>query len=419
MKKVWLLFSNTLWNHVWRWGYALVTFGLPVFMLIVPVVLLGLLGTAIVAIWPEPDSRPVGLVDETGEFSQNAGPGLELFADAAAAATALHNGSIQAYYQIPADYWTSGEVHAFYETPPSLFLELSFTEWMRQQVRGRVSPEVLSLYSRSITFDHEQVVAAAPDETAPTPPASTRFAQAGQGLMGIFIAVYLIRFGSMFTTATVMESITSESDNRTIEIILTILSPRQFVLGKFMALLLAGLFQMGVWLGILSVIALTVDAFSTFNLWEIVSEWPSIWPAIWLLLGMYLLDQIMGAAAGLLRVSSGMGYQIIGLLGWITTLGLIYAMSYVPLQPDAPLSVATSLFPLTAPIVMLVRLHTGTVPNWQLNLSIGLLWATIGLMVLNLRWLLRLNLLAYARRLHLREWLRLKFARPKKGRSEQ
>ncbi len=42
-----------------------------------------------------------------------------------------------------------------------------------------------------------------------------------------------------------------------------------------------------------------------------------------------------------------MGYQIIGLLGWITTLGLIYAMSYVPLQPDAPLSVATSLFPLS------------------------------------------------------------------------
>lgn len=417
MKKVWLLFSNTLWNHVWRWGYALITFGLPIFMLILPVVLVGMLGAAIVAVWPEPDRRPAGLVDETGDFSQVEGSGLQLFTDESAAATALHNGSIQAYYQIPGDYWATGEVNAFYETPPSIIVELEFTGWMSRQIRGRVSPEVLTLYDQSITFDHEQVVAAAPNEN--TPPTSSRFAAAGRGLMGIFIAVYLIRFGSMFTTATVMESITSESDNRTIEIILTILSPGQFVLGKFMALLLAGLLQMAVWLGILSLVALTIDAFSPFNLWDVVAEWPTVWPAVWLLLGMYLLDQIMGAAAGLLRVSSGIGYQIIGLLGWITTLGLIYAMSYVPLQPDAPLSVITSLFPLTSPIVMLVRLHTGTVPNWQLNLSIGLLWATIVLMVLNLRWLLRLNLLAYARRLPLREWLRLKFARGEKVSSAQ
>lgn len=404
MKKVWLLFSNTLWNHVWRWGYALVTFGLPVFLLVLPVVLVGLLGAALVAVWPEPDRRPVGVVDETGDFSQLEGSSWLLFEDEHAAATALHNGSIQAYYQIPADYWATGAVNAVYETPPSIIVELLFTEWMEEQVSGRVPPDVFALYKTPITFEHEQ--SPTPEESGPAPPASTRLAQAGQGLMGIFIAVYLVRFGSMFTTATVMESITSESDNRTIEIILTILSPGQFVVGKFMALLLAGLFQMGVWLGLLSLIALTIDAFSPFNLWEIVAEWPSIWPAVWLLLGMYVLDQIMGAAAGLLRVSSGIGYQIIGLLGWITTLGLIYALSYVPLAPDAPLSVITSLFPLTSPIVMLVRLHTGTVPNWQVNLSIGLLWVSILLMVINLRFLLRLNLLAYARRWHLREWLR-------------
>lgn len=404
MKKVWLLFSNTLWNHVWRWGYALVTFGLPVFLLVLPVVLVGLLGAALVAVWPEPDSRPVGLVDETGDFNQIEESDWQLFEDEHAAETALHNGSIQAYYQIPADYWATGEVNAVYETPPSIIVELLFTEWMEKQISGRVPADVFALYNTSITFEHEQAITS--EASGPAPPTSTRLAQAGQGLMGIFIAVYLVRFGSMFTTATVMESITSESDNRTIEIILTILSPGQFVVGKFMALLLAGLFQMGVWLGLLSLIALTVDAFSPFNLWEIVAEWPSIWPAVWLLLGMYVLDQIMGAAAGLLRVSSGIGYQIIGLLGWITTLGLIYALSYVPLAPDAPLSVITSLFPLTSPIVMLVRLHTGTVPNWQVNLSIGLLWFSILLMVINLRFLLRLNLLAYARRWHLREWLR-------------
>lgn len=411
MKKVWLLFSNTLWNHVWRWGYALVTFGLPVFLLVLPVVLIGLLGAAIVAVWPEPDRRPVGLVDGTGDFSQRDESDWQLFENENAAAAALQAGSIQAYYQIPADYWATGEVNAVYETPPSIIVELLFTEWLEGQVRGRVPSDVLALYNTPITFDHEQAIT--PEESSPALPTSTRLAQAGQGLMGIFIAVYLVRFGSMFTTATVMESITSESDNRTIEIILTILSPGQFVLGKFMALLLAGLFQMGVWLGLLSLIALTVDAFSSFNLWEVVSEWPSIWPAVWLLLGMYMLDQIMGAAAGLLRVSSGIGYQVIGLLGWITTLGLIYALSYVPLAPDAPLSVATSLFPLTSPIVMLVRLHTGTVPNWQVNLSIGLLWASILVMVLNMRFLLRLNLLTYARRWHLREWLRQRKASSK------
>jgi ABC-2 type transport system permease protein len=42
---------------------------------------------------------------------------------------------------------------------------------------------------------------------------------------------------------------------------------------------------------------------------------------------------------------------------------------------DAALPVALSLFPLTAPVAMIMRLTGGGVPLWQLLLSAGLVFA--------------------------------------------
>jgi ABC-2 type transport system permease protein len=89
-----------------------------------------------------------------------------------------------------------------------------------------------------------------------------------------------------------------------------------------------------------------------------------------------------------------------------TGLALIYAAYFLPRSPDTQLAVAASLFPLTSPIVLLIRIVASEVPDWQIILSQVLLWGTAVLGLWGLRFLLRLNFVAYAPRFEIRRWLK-------------
>ena len=89
-------------------------------------------------------------------------------------------------------------------------------------------------------------------------------------------------------------------------------------------------------------------------------------------------------------------------------LGLIYAAYFVPRNPHTPVAIAASLFPLTAPLVLLVRVVVSEVPLWQIGLSQTLLWGSSIAGVFWLRRLLRANLVASAAPFSLRYWLKQK-----------
>jgi ABC-2 type transport system permease protein len=55
----------------------------------------------------------------------------------------------------------------------------------------------------------------------------------------------------------------------------------------------------------------------------------------------------------------------------------LYFISVFLTAPDAGLPVVLSLFPITAPIAMVMRLLITTVPAWQIILSLALLALTI------------------------------------------
>ena len=75
--------------------------------------------------------------------------------------------------------------------------------------------------------------------------------------------------------------------------------------------------------------------------------------------------------------------------------------------PQAPLVVVLSIFPLTAPIVMLIRIVVGAATPWQIALSIALLLLTsAGVVVLSAR-IFRVGILMTGKRFKLGEVLRL------------
>ena len=88
----------------------------------------------------------------------------------------------------------------------------------------------------------------------------------------------------------------------------------------------------------------------------------------------------------------------------------IYAAMGSMENTDGPLAFWASMFPLTSPIVMMVRLPFG-VPLWQELLSVGLLFATAILFVWISARIYRIGILMYGKKPTLKDmlkWMRYK-----------
>ena len=72
-------------------------------------------------------------------------------------------------------------------------------------------------------------------------------------------------------------------------------------------------------------------------------------------------------------------------------------------SPDGAVSVIASLFPPTAPMVMIARIAQGDVPWWQIVLSVSLMVVTVYGMVLLAGRIYAGAVLRFGRRLRLRE----------------
>jgi ABC-2 type transport system permease protein len=171
-------------------------------------------------------------------------------------------------------------------------------------------------------------------------------------------------------------SIGTEKENRTLELLLLSISPRQLLAGKTAALGMAGLAQTAVWLG-------TVYTMTTFN--GAILDLPPgftfpldilVWCVVFFLGGFGLYASLMAGAGAMVP-----NMKEAGIANFIAMAPLLIAYIIGLIAPMAEATgtivmVVLSLFPFTAPVIMVMRLTDGTVPVWQLLLSAGLLFAT-------------------------------------------
>ena len=78
-------------------------------------------------------------------------------------------------------------------------------------------------------------------------------------------------------------------------------------------------------------------------------------------------------------------------------------------NPSAPMAFWASLFPLTAPLLMFLRVALQSPPAWQIILSIGLMIATIYGLILLCERIYRVGILMYGKKPTLPEimkWIR-------------
>lgn len=330
----------------------------------------------------ELDSLPaIGLVDEASLIAEMP-PGFPAdlfvpFSDGAAARAALEGGEIEQYVEIPADYITSGQLSVYDQN----FQLLQSGENMGVAFGSNSAWVLQYLIDYNLAGDEQLLRALGNPIPAPLaefhaihPPPET--GRGDQALAEVVSSVmpYLYYFLLVMGSSYLMRSVVAEKENRTAEILLLSLHPREIMVGKILAMSVVTLVQVAVWVGG-GILLLNRGA----DLQNVASfSFPPgflVWAILFLVLGYLLFASVM-AAAGAIAPNAREGAQVTWLLIIPLMPTLMFGSVFLE-EPNGALSTVLSLFPLSAPSAMVTRLAVADVPLWQVVASLaGLALAT-------------------------------------------
>ncbi|MDC6386529.1 ABC transporter permease [Flagellimonas taeanensis] len=261
------------------------------------------------------------------------------------------------------------------------------------------------------------------------------------GGFGYAIMMFIIIYGGF-----VMRSVIEEKTSRIIEVIISSVKPFQLMLGKIIGTSLAGITQFTIWIISASILLMLAVLLLGLDLGAMMGDAPlpsetmggmsqftamdsemmmyakEVFDIPWGLLIIsffiyfvlgYLIYSSIYAAIGAAVDNETDTQQFIFPIIMPLMLGIYVGFFSVFSNPNGPIAVAFSLFPLTSPIVMLMRLPGGIgqggVPLWQLLLSISLLIVTfLGIVSLAAK-IYRVGILMYGKKptyKELMKWLR-------------
>jgi len=176
-----------------------------------------------------------------------------------------------------------------------------------------------------------------------------------------------------------LSNISGEKQNRTMEILMLSITPQQMLAGKMLGLGTAGLLQSGAWIGALWTMLRIGGGVMSLPPEFQLPAWLIAISLIYFLLGYALYASLL-AGIGALVPDVKAGSQASGLV--LSPLIIGYMLNVMPFTlnvPNGVLATTISLFPLTSPVSMIMRMTVGGVPFWQLALSLGLLAISVAL----------------------------------------
>lgn len=224
-----------------------------------------------------------------------------------------------------------------------------------------------------LTPDQAQRLLQPPElsSTSLEPVTKERSARAALGIIGMVLLFMAIAFYGGFLLVGIVE----EKSSRVVEVLLSRLRPTELLAGKILGIGLVGLAQFAV----VAASALVALRLSGNTLAPETTPSTIGWVLFWFVLG-YGFYSVLYATAGSLVSRQEEAQSIQFPVTAILLAGYLFAFTAAE-SPDSASSIVASLFPPTAPMVMIVRLANGAVPWWQIVLSIALMVITMYAMV--------------------------------------
>jgi len=329
--------------------------------------------------------KPVGLVDLAGLIQTRpadlVSDKLQSFPSESAAQAATQAGTISGYYLIPTDYVASGQLTYF---SPDNVQYTQTDELIKKLVTLNLAQADGEAVARRliepVTFNQRLVVLAGP------PPNAPETYTAGEVGIGVGVALFVyFTIGSV--CGTFLNQLAREREGRVLEVVLNALTPLQLLTGKFIGILVVGLIETGAWLFWVRVFGLVGSQLSgVVGLGGGQGGVDSTSPQVFILSGLvyiagYVAYAATSAVFGAIIKDGGQASRVNFALVMVSLTPLIWLISVLS-DRNGALAVGLSLFPLTAPIIMPLRLFITTVPIWQVVACLAIL---LGWTVLMLR----------------------------------
>ena len=432
MNKIWIIIQREFMTRVKKKSFILLTILMPFIfaaLIMVPLMLATIEGD---------EQKTVMVVDKTGRYVGS----LKSTANYAFVPTAdnkdeyyTDDSEVEAVVQITDDLVKNPKAATIYsprEVKAELlgYVETCLGEQVRREKLTAYNiPELEDILEDVQAEFHVATVKrnAEGDETS----SNTYIAMAAGFIFTFLIYMFVMSYGGM-----VMQSVMEEKTNRIVELMVSSVKPFQLMMGKIIGVALVGFVQLAIWGVMLSIILLVCS--SIFGL----SAAPNV-PAVAgadMQMNAVAQQAASGEAAEIMSALMGLPYAELGIMfvlyfvggyllyaSFFAAVGAsinaqedssqfimpvvlimvfgLYAAMYSAENTNGPLAFWASMFPLTSPIVMMVRIPFG-VPWWEEVLSLGLLFATSMAFVWISARIYRVGILMYGKKPSIREMLK-------------
>ncbi len=379
MRNVFLIIQHEISTTLRRRSFWLTTFLLPAIILVLSLGSQSLARSSIASGGANPllggftsAGRPIGYVDAAGVIERipepprdnttgQAGP-LRKYPTEAAAQAALESHEISKYYLVPADFMRSGNL-VVVDSNFSVFNSLENNEYFEYVLRLNLVKDANLAELLGDPTANVKTQALAPQGVKK---------DEGFGSYGVPFAVLMIFYLVITLTGSFMlQSVTKEKENRTIEVLLLSVRPRDLMLGKILGLGVVALLQIVIWGGGMLIFGgVSLSGLAALGL----PQGFFVWALLYFMLGYLLYASVLGAL-GALAPSTREGAQFTFLV--LLPLFVPLMLNSVLIEsPNSGLTMFLSLFPLTSPVTMITRLAASHVPVEQLLLGLALLAIT-------------------------------------------
>jgi ABC-2 type transport system permease protein len=223
---------------------------------------------------------------------------------------------------------------------------------------------------------------------------------------GAFALMMLLYMTVLVHGINVGRSIIEEKNSRVFEVLLSIIQPDEMLAGKILGVGSVGLTQIAIWIGCGAALA-SAGMEMSLRHGEFSFHLPPVLLvafAVCFVLG-FIFYSSLAAMLGAM-VNSEQELQQLNMFVVLPLIACIVMMGYVMSNPSSLTSVAMSLFPPTAPLIMYLRIAIQTPPLWQILLSLVLMLAAVYAAIWIASRIYRVGILMYGKRPTLPEILR-------------
>jgi len=317
----------------------------------------------------------------------------------------INSGGLDAYLVIPADLSKAVELHTKNAGNFSLIGPISSA--------ANAAVVEARLNERGIHVDNVRDLVKSADFQIIKVSKGGEAVEKGQTI-GVAIALVVLLYMSLLMYGIItMRSVLEEKTTRTMEVLISAVTPSQLLAGKILGVAGVAITQFLIWgatvvlLGTYGVAMAAMGGAGSVLSGIHVPASVMICAVVYFFCG-YFLYSSMFAAVG----AACSNEQDAAQLQWIAMAPLVFTMliySVVLNDSTSRLSVVLSEIPFFAPVLMPLRVSLQTPPVWQIALSIAVLLASIAVVVIGSAKIYRIGILMYGKRPTLPEmfrWLR-------------